>query len=41
LSFHEHLEAEVARHAFCCATRDAQEAAEAFVEKRTPIFHGQ
>lgn len=41
LSFTEHLEAEAARHAFCCTTRDAAEAAEAFVQKRAPAFHGQ
>jgi 2-(1,2-epoxy-1,2-dihydrophenyl)acetyl-CoA isomerase len=40
LSFHEHLEAEAARHAFCCATRDATEAAEAFIQKRAAAFQG-
>lgn len=40
LSFQEHLEAEAGRHAFCCATRDAVEAAEAFVQKRAPAFQG-
>jgi 2-(1,2-epoxy-1,2-dihydrophenyl)acetyl-CoA isomerase len=39
-SLQEHLEAEAARHAFCCATRDAKEAAEAFVQKRAPSFQG-
>jgi 2-(1,2-epoxy-1,2-dihydrophenyl)acetyl-CoA isomerase len=41
LSFQEHLEAEATRHAFCCATRDAAEAAEAFVQKRAPAFQGR
>ncbi len=40
LSLHEHLEAEAGRHAFCCATRDAREAAEPFVHKRAPAFLG-
>jgi 2-(1,2-epoxy-1,2-dihydrophenyl)acetyl-CoA isomerase len=40
LSFQEHLEAEASRHAFCCATHDAIEAAEAFVQKRAPAFQG-
>jgi 2-(1,2-epoxy-1,2-dihydrophenyl)acetyl-CoA isomerase len=39
-SLQEHLEAEAARHAFCCATRDAGEAAEAFIQKRAPAFQG-
>lgn len=41
LPFAEHLDAEAARHAFCCATADAVEAARAFTEKRAPTFHGQ
>jgi 1,4-dihydroxy-2-naphthoyl-CoA synthase len=28
------------RHAYCCATQDAREAAEAFVDKRVPAFRG-
>lgn len=40
LSLAEHLEAEAARHAFCCATNDAAEAAEAFIHKRAPTFTG-
>jgi 2-(1,2-epoxy-1,2-dihydrophenyl)acetyl-CoA isomerase len=39
-SLREHLETEAARHAFCCATHDAREAAEAFVQKRAPAFQG-
>lgn len=34
LSFEEHLEVEAARHAFSCATDDAAEAAEAFIQER-------
>jgi 2-(1,2-epoxy-1,2-dihydrophenyl)acetyl-CoA isomerase len=41
LTFQDHLEAEAARHAFCCTTDDAVEAAEAFTQKRTPVFKGQ
>lgn len=38
LSFAQHLEIEAERHAYCCATSDAAEAAEAFVQRRAPAF---
>jgi 2-(1,2-epoxy-1,2-dihydrophenyl)acetyl-CoA isomerase len=41
LTFQEHLARESGRHAFCCATSDANEAAAAFVQKRAPVFRGQ
>jgi len=41
LTFQQHLASEADRHAFCCATSDAREAATAFIQKRAPAFHGQ
>jgi 2-(1,2-epoxy-1,2-dihydrophenyl)acetyl-CoA isomerase len=40
LSFREHLEVEAHRHAYCCTTSDAKEAATAFMEKRQPVYQG-
>jgi 2-(1,2-epoxy-1,2-dihydrophenyl)acetyl-CoA isomerase len=40
LSFRELLGVEAQRHAYCCTTKDAAEAAEAFVTKREPTFNG-
>ncbi len=40
LSFPEQLDIEAERHAYCCATSDAAEAAEAFVQKRAAVFRG-
>lgn len=41
LSLREHLASEADRHAFCCTTSDAKEAATAFVQKRAAVFRGQ
>jgi 2-(1,2-epoxy-1,2-dihydrophenyl)acetyl-CoA isomerase len=39
-SFSQHLDLEAERHIRCGLTDDAQEAARAFIEKRTPVFRG-
>jgi 2-(1,2-epoxy-1,2-dihydrophenyl)acetyl-CoA isomerase len=40
-SFRDQLEAEADRHIRCGRTADSQEAANAFLEKRTPVFTGE
>jgi 2-(1,2-epoxy-1,2-dihydrophenyl)acetyl-CoA isomerase len=40
-SFSEHLDLEAERHIRCGLTDDAREAAQAFLEKRTPVFRGR
>jgi 2-(1,2-epoxy-1,2-dihydrophenyl)acetyl-CoA isomerase len=37
----ECLDLEVTHHVHCAQTEDHQQAAQAFVEKRTPVFHGR
>jgi 2-(1,2-epoxy-1,2-dihydrophenyl)acetyl-CoA isomerase len=41
LSFSDHLDTEAARHAYCCSTKDAAEAAAAFFERREPVYRGE
>jgi 2-(1,2-epoxy-1,2-dihydrophenyl)acetyl-CoA isomerase len=41
VSFAEALDGEIARHVFCMGTDDSVEAAQAFLDKREPIFVGR
>lgn len=40
-TFAEALDFEAVRHSFCTGTRDAAEAAKAFIAKRQPVFSGE